>query len=303
MGNGILDYLDSAWPSILGLGGNQGQTALPPPVVGSNGGFSPGGAVDGNALTPSNGPDTGFFNAWGNVPAANAAAAAAPNAPAAPAVPSLTTPANAAPAPTASPSVPMPMPRPEAANGPGAPLNIVPPGGMGPGAPMSLAPPNPGGGAPPASSNLEQLLGAVRPAPSPMQNAIGTGIAALGKGLSTVSGNTGAGAFARGMGGALTGGSQYAQQQQTQNFNIASNYFKYMLAAKNMGNMEAYRQAQAAYLGARAQAITLGGGTGSGAYQNSPYWKTMKIEDSAQKYQNGQKQILLKQWSLNGTSP
>jgi len=168
---------------------------------------------------------------------------------------------------------------------------------MGPGAPMSLAPPNPGGAAPP--TNLEQLLGARTYQPNPIQ----TGMAALGKGLSTVSGNTGAGAFARGMGGALTGGSQYAQQQQTQNFNMASNYFKDMLAAKNMGNMEAYRQAQGAYLGARAQAITLGGGTGSGAYQNSPYWKTMKIEDSAQKYQNGQKQILLKQWSLNGTSP
>src|SRR6185437_4099021 len=69
------------------------------------------------------------------------------------------------------------------------------------------------------------------------------------------------------------------------------------------GDTEAYNQARAGYLNSRAQAIQNGGGIGSNAYQNSPYWKTMKIEDSAQKYENTQKQILLKQWSLNNTSP
>lgn len=302
----ILSFLSSSWPSILGMGGGQ-SAAMPAAIPGSSGGFSPSGAVDGNALTPQQPTPQQNYNfaqqGWPTYqpdgqgfPAAQGGegpmAAQASPAPAASPAP-----------PAASPSVPLPTrPNMGAPSAPGMPMSLAPPNPGGAGMPLSLAPPNPGASTPPSNSNLAMLLGANAPTNN-VGNAINAGMAALGKGLSTVGGNTAAGAFARGMGGALQGGTQYTQQQRAQNFNMASGYFKDMLAAKNADDVEGYRRAQAAYLNSRASAIQLGGGTGSGAWQNTNYGKTIQIENEAQKYEKGQQIILQKQWQLNGASP
>lgn len=308
----VLDYLTNNWQQILGMGGSTPQAPLPGPIPPAQAGFSPSGAVDGNALgadwnsfpnVAGGGPTGPSGTAWNSM-AANAgnpfAASGALPPPGATPSPSLVSSAAAAPGAN--------LPLQQRQSVPDILASVGPP--IPPGPPMSLAPPNPGAGATPMAPNggaqpdgLSRTLGAtLNPSlykPSPM----GGFLASLGGGLSTVQGNTGAGAFARGMGGALTKGNQYTQQQQTQLFNQSSAAFKDMLAARNQDDVEWYRRAQAAYLNSRAQAIQLNGGTGKPAYQNDPFWKSMKVEDTVQKYQDTQKQILLKQWSMNGTSP
>lgn len=318
---GILDYLSNGgWQQLLGIGDSSASQPQSAPIPPASGGFSPSGAVDGNALMPSGTPDilapltnggggappnppadwTSFPNVAGGRngspdPYTSAPIAGAPG----PASPSLVSPAAAAPAANLPPQQRQTVPDVLASVGP--PVNSAPAG-----PPLSLAPPNPGPAAPPVTDSLSRTIGATPPPinpslyqPSPMNGFM----AALGKGLSTVQGNTGAGAFARGMGGALTGGTQYSEQQKTQLFNQSSAAFKDMLAARNQDDVEAYRRAQAAYLNSRAQAITLGGGTGSGAWQNTPYGKTIQVENEAQKYEKGQQIILQKRWALNGTAP
>lgn len=306
----ILDYLSNNWQSLLGLGSQQAQTPLPAPIAGASGGFSPSGVVDTNALMPQPPTQAQTYNyaqaGWPTYQPDTAAFSPAPSQ----------TPTNAASVPAASLAPPSAVPatspatsapplanlRPQIAPT-GAPLSLAPPNPTAPGPPLSLAAPSAATSPPPSTGSpttLQQLLG-VRT--QPWQNAFSTGVAALGRGLSTVQGNTGAGAFARGMGGALQGGTQYTQQQQAQNFNMASGYFKDMLAAKNADDAEAYRRAQAGYLNSRAQAIQLGGGTGSSAWQNTPYGKTIQVENEAQKYEKGQQILLQKRWALNGTSP
>jgi hypothetical protein len=137
-------------------------------------------------------------------------------------------------------------------------------------------------------------------------------LAGLGRGLSAVGaqrpGTNGVASFAGGMGGALTGSeaarnAQEQQQRQLKNdlFNQSSSAFKDMLASRNADNVEGYRQAQAQYLRARAGSL-LAGGTGSGAWQATPYGKVIQIENEAQKYEKGQQIILQKRWQLNGAS-
>lgn len=324
---GILDFISNNWQQILGgapdtfdqryaAGGPinapaidpnqvpmpQPRPALPGPIDPASGGFSPSGAVDGNALTPNPAVDwTSMPNIAGGRngspdPYTSVPIAGAPQ----PGGPSLISPAAAAPAANLPPQQRQTVPDILASVGP--PVASAPP----PGAPLNILPPNQGGGAPAATDSLSHTLGATPPPINPSlyrPNPAGTFMAGLGKGLSTVQGNTAGGAFARGAGGAITGGSQYNEQQKTQLFNQSSTAFKDMLAARNQDDVEGYRRAQAAYLNSRAQAIQLGGGTGSGAWQNTPYGKTISIENEAQKYEKGQQILLQKRWTLNGTSP
>jgi hypothetical protein len=143
--------------------------------------------------------------------------------------------------------------------------------------------------------------------PNNPQNSWQPFMAGLGKGLSAVGqmrpGATPGAAFAGGMGGALQGGVAAKQAQQTQLFNQSSTAFKDMLAAKNADNTEAYRQAKGEYLKARAQSLMTGGtANGSRAWQNTPYGKTIQVENEAQKYEKGQQILLQKRWQMNGAT-
>lgn len=319
----ILDYISNNWQQILGpdtfdqrfaAGGPvnaaaidpnqvplpQPRPALPGPIDPATGSFSPSGAVDGNALTPNPPADwTSMPNIAGGRNGNPDPYTSVPIPGSGGASPSLISPAAAAPAANLPPQQRQTVP--DILASVGAPVGAPPPG-----PPLSLAPPNPGGGAPGTPDSLARTIGATPPAINPslyQPDRMQGFMAALGKGLSTVQGNTAGGAFARGMGGALTGGTQYTQQQQAQNFNQASTYFKDMLAARGQDNTEAYNRARAAYLNSRAQAIQLGGGTGSNAWQNTSYGKVIQVENEAQKYEKGQQIILQKRWALNGASP
>jgi hypothetical protein len=213
-----------------------------------------------------------------------------------PPVPPMAPPGNAAAIAGGPPVVPMGPPGNAAAvagGPPGAtmPMNITPAAAGGPAPPMQIAPATTGA-VNPNAARLAMLLGAQQG--SPWKNAVQSGLTALGGGLSTVQGNTGAGAFARGMGGALTAGSRNQQQQQAQNFNMMSTYFRDMMAAQNADDNQLFRRAQAAYLNARAVQTTQG--NMRGAHQNDPFWKTMKVEDNVNKYQSQQQDALFKKW-------
>lgn len=177
-------------------------------------------------------------------------------------------------------------------NGAGPPMPITP----GP------APPSPQGGIGGAlgidlSPDRRQLL-----------------MASLGKGLTAASQNwnkPGAAAFAGGAGGALEGGTaeadkQFTQKLQTkaQDFTQASGLFKDVLAQQQQNNMEAYRQAQAKYLSARADSLKAGGpGKGSNAWQATDYGKVMMIEGALDKWDDREKKLLALQWKQNGSTP
>jgi len=281
---GLLDIFDS--PDILAS------------ILGANG-VTPSGAPTPPGM-PSNPPS--FSSPYSLNPAASASAS-----------PSPVPPQGAQPLPPGS--VPLPVPRPALADG--APA-LPPPVSVG--SPAPIAPPSAGAMPPPAPApNMPQSYGGVGglsaalganaamvpqpPAPaSPLRSAI----AGLGKGMSAVGalprGANAGQAFAAGMGGGITGGLDYEEAQKKQLFDQSSTAFRDMLAAKNQDDTEGYRQAQSNYLNARANAMRTGG-TGSGAYQNTPYWKTMTIEKYVKDEQAKQQTLLAQRWRLNGTSP
>jgi hypothetical protein len=308
---GILDFLSDNWQSILGNGAGApgGGTFAPMPAAAPSapptGGYSPSGVGDINPITnqppyydPGIGIQTPGFDPMAGV-SQNPTVASLKIDPLTgapkgseldltgggygggytPPAPPMAPPGNAA---AVAGGPPMAPPAP----GPGMPLNIAPTNPAAPaGPPMNIAPN--AAAANPNASRLAMLLGAQQG--SPWKNAVQSGLSALGGGLSTVQGNTGAGAFARGMGGALTAGSRNQQQQQVQNFNMASTYFRNMLAARNEQDLSAYRKG---LIGVRAQQAQ----RGSTAYQNDPFWKTMKIEDNVNKWQTQEQDRLYKSW-------
>lgn len=169
-----------------------------------------------------------------------------------------------------------------------------------PGQNAPLPPPNNGSNAPPTMSTGGGLAGALGIDPMRLRTAL----AGVGKGLSAV-GSAPIGApkgmqIARGLGGSLEG--DEAQKQAL--FNQSSTAFKDMLAAKNQDDTAGYRKAQGQYLMARAQSLQNGGtATGSKAWQNTDYGKTIQVENEAQKFEKGQQILLQKQWAINGSSP
>lgn len=339
----ILDFLTNNWSTLLGGGAGPGagvapqppQWAMPAPAP--SGGpstmataqqYSPSGVMDVNPITgqpPQIAPPapTPPGSLTPDEQAAAIAGGVVP--PTGPVQPPSGGPAAAPPPPGAPPqdtstaalqTVPLPQPRPPGApQPPGAPLNIAPdPNQFLPpnststtSAPPPSTPPmnmrtvtpmvspNPGGAQPPGGGGLAAALG-INP------SSLKTTLAGIGGGL-TAAGNmrpgTNAGqAFATGAGGALTA----ADKAQDTLFNQSSTAFKDMMAAKAQDNTEGYRSAQANYLNARANSIKLGG-TGSGAWQATPYGKVIQVENEAQKYEKGQQILLQKRWSLNGSSP
>ena len=155
-----------------------------------------------------------------------------------------------------------------------------------------------------------------RPIPNPAnltpnQQALQMFGASAGKGLTAVGnmrpGTSAAGALAAGAGGALTGGTAYTEAQQQQarqqkldSYNMSSNYFKDILAAKQQEDTAAYRKMLGDLAGARADSIKAGG-TANGrppAYQNSPYWQTMKIEDGVRQEEKNQQILMQKRWQI-----
>ena len=79
--------------------------------------------------------------------------------------------------------------------------------------------------------------------------------------------------------------------------------FTDMLAAKRSDDETQLYHARSNYFTARAQQMMTPGAGGSKAYQNDPFWKTMKVEDAARKMEHDQQQILQKKWAMNGTPP
>jgi hypothetical protein len=287
-----------------------GNFPAPPGTAAPYPDFNSGALIDPNAGSPS-GPPPGPSPNWqsGQV-YGDPSLMAAPQAPGATPAPAV-----APPAPGGAPPLPYQnvggLP-PNAPPPPGPPLNIAPQLGA---TPVATPPPGAMVAPPPtAAGGLARQLGIAPPGgPPTWETALATGMAGLGRGLSAVGaarpGASGAQMFAAGAGGALQGGTAFQQQQQAQQrqakldaFNMSSGYFKDMIAAKQEENMEAYRQAQAKFLGARATNIQ-NGGTGTNAWQNTPYGKTIQVENEAQKYEKGQQIILQKRWALNGTSP
>lgn len=192
--------------------------------------------------------------------------------------------------------VPLPPPRPPQAPQAGAqlPPNAQPTGGT---PPMNMnmttnqmvtkAPPM-SNGVPLPPSVQQQWQPPVDP--SKQRSELGLtreNAARLGAGLSSVGQNwnkPGLAAFAGSAGAAIQGGekagdaaSKDDRAAQAQHFNQMSTSFRDMLAAQQQNNMQAYREAQAKYLTARATAIQQNGGT-SNAYQNTPAGKINMAE-------------------------
>jgi hypothetical protein len=298
---GLLDLFDN--PDLLGsiIGGQQNGGM---PGMGPNGpsgmpgspGVNPGQAMNPNAWGgsptpqqnyqmagqgwPTYGPDGGGFTpaagpggGGGVIGPANAMPAPAPGpggVPTGPPIGPVAYPGAGGLPPSMKPLMPGQGPI-EA--GPGAP-----------GAPMPITPENP-------NSALARAFGLnmLRAAPqrtSPLGDAISTGMAGLGRGLSAVGnmrpGTNGAQAFAAGMGGALQGGQgqtnlQTAQRRQAQNdlFNQSSIAFRNMMAADARDDSHALAGARANWLNAGAQFRANGG---RDAFSGTPYAKARDLE-------------------------
>jgi hypothetical protein len=177
-------------------------------------------------------------------------------------------------------------PQPQIANGTPQQRPIeAQPGGVPP-----MPPPAAPGALPPTATqggNLMRAFGlnpaqirAANPLPtvSPWQNAL----AGLGTGLSTVGGNTGGGAFARGMGGAITGGlrqnqlqGQDVRQAHNDMFNQSNAAYHAMLSGYARDDAGMVAQARANFLNAGAGMRQMGG---KDVFSGSPYAKSLKLE-------------------------
>jgi hypothetical protein len=220
---------------------------------------------------------------------------------------------------------------------PGAPLNIVPPGGAfnpsAAGAPNNLAPPGPQQtasimpnalpatpiAAPPAAAmtgapnlttlgngNWQMALGLTRP-PYPFENAVVSGMAGLGRGLSAVGamrpGASGAQAFAAGAGGSIEGAVGMQQQQEHEQFTRASQQFHNMIERANAKDVHGYRTAQAAYLQARAKLMDQSGaGPGRGGKFDNPYSRVAYVDSLMLNTEKAQQAQREKEWKTRQAS-
>jgi hypothetical protein len=293
----LLANLSQGAPGVAGAPGTQSGPAPTGPI--SNAPFNPAGIAgapggpSGPTIAP---PPTGLASTIGGAPF---------NAAGVPGLPG----AQSGPAAAGPPAPPMPVPRP-ASMGPGAPQVGPVPGSpdavslasMGPGPAMSIKPSEIPGGA----QGLLATIGR-----SSLFNMSPQQAAGLGAGLKAVAANwnkPALAAFAGSAGAAIEGQQQetdrqFAQRQQAaqQKFMQSSTAFKDMLAAQQENNMTAYREAQAKYLGARADALQTGaGGKGSNAWQNTPFGHVSLIEGDVLKYQDQQRKIATEQSKTSG---
>ena len=306
-------------PNSLGFqgGGVQTQIAPPPASVMNSAGpsFSPSGAVDQPVFTdpmsgaPMPGPVSGapYNVGYGGGPQpptpppsgpGTAAAAVNPNAP----VPGFAPPPGQGYPGGAIPTSTGPVMPGGQGYGGGSPSALGQTAG-GLSQALGLPARYEGGVATPANPNIGGQFGLQRPPflqTQAGQDMITRGLAGLGRGLSTIGGNTGLGAFARGAGGSLTGGvnelnAQQGQLRAAQNdfYAHGSTALRDMLAADAAQNTSFVNKARANLYNSRAAQYAAGVGSGTGAYQNDPYWKTMNIEKMAS-------QLQIKQmWQLN----
>jgi hypothetical protein len=131
------------------------------------------------------------------------------------------------------------------------------------------------------NGNLNMALGLTRP-PDPFENAVVSGMAGLGRGLSAVGamrpGANAAQAFAAGAGGSIEGAVGMQQQQEHEQFTRASQQFHNMIERANAKDIHGYRTAQAAYLQARAKLMDQSGaGPGRGKFDN-PYSRVAYVD-------------------------
>lgn len=139
-------------------------------------------------------------------------------------------------------SVPLPTPRPA-----GAPL--ADPADITAFAPTDIQrsqrgmPPIPVTGLPGQPQQANSLLSMIAPQMAPSQPVMNKAMATLGGGLSTVTGNTAGGAFARAMGGGLKAGTGFDKSRADQ----ALKEMKLMEAARAAGDTAAYNKARINY--------------------------------------------------------
>jgi hypothetical protein len=218
------------------------------------------------------------------------------------------------------------------------PLNVVAPGGaFNPsqvGAPNNLAAPGPqpqtasimpnalpatAASAPPAAAmtgapnlttlgngNWQMALGLTRP-PDPFENAVVSGMAGLGRGLSAVGamrpGANAAQAFAAGAGGSIEGATAMQQQQEHEQFTRASQQFHNMIERANAKDVHGYRTAQAAYLQARAKLMDQsGGGPGRGGKFDNPYSRVAYVDTLMLNTEKAQQAQREKEWKTRQAS-
>jgi hypothetical protein len=250
MGDGILDYLTNNWQTILGsegagppqMGTQPQAPPQAPPGVLTGQPFSPSAAVGPNPLTGSD-PTTMASLNGGALPSP----APGPGSPT-PQMPDATL-AGMSPAASGTPTNPNQFPPPNSTSTMGAPPPGMPTPGAPPGAPPGVppgrpqfvlpnAPPSAGGGGIQLPPALASQLGATAPPPVRSNNgALPTFLAALGKGLTNVGaqrpGTNAGAAFAGGMGGALTGGSNFQQEQQKDALAQHKQFFDETIASDN----------------------------------------------------------------------
>jgi hypothetical protein len=138
-------------------------------------------------------------------------------------------------------SVPLPAPRP--ADAPAAAPLLASPADITAFAPTDIQ--RAQMGRPPIPQTTADIVSAITgratAAPDPMRNIM----ASLGGGLSTVTGNTGGGAFARGAGGSLKAGAASSRADSED----ALKHLKAALEAQQLGDKQAYTRALTSYYG------------------------------------------------------
>lgn len=210
--------------------------------------------------------------------------------------------------PSAPQMAPVPLPPPRPPQAAMLPPNAAPTAGAmqpPPGPPLSLAPPQ---GGPPAPPPFAQKTPYAIPETRPIDKTR-QAMAGIGQGLANIQGPGRFASFARGFGQSTVGAEKNQQEQtkenqsaQGQHFNQLSTSFKDMMAARQTDNMQAYRDAQAKYLSARADALTSGAGGGSKAWQNTPYGRVLQIEKQVNSEKERATKVLQEQWKQNGVS-
>jgi hypothetical protein len=135
-------------------------------------------------------------------------------------------------------------------------------------------------------------------------------MASLASGLKAVGNNwnkPGLAAFAGTAGSAMEGGQKKGEQEDQdqmkrnqQQFQQTSTAFNDMLKAQASGNANKINDARANYFNARAQQM-VNGGTGSNAWQNTPYGRAVQVEQQVSKFGQQRETTLREQWKINGT--
>lgn len=183
------------------------------------------------------------------------------------------------------------------ANRGGSAVPLPPPGGQ-------LAPSGGVAGQPAPNAGLAGAFG-LKPEQQKAREqgqAIRSALSGFGRGLSAVGrlqpGATAGQAVGAGMGGALEGSTAMQQHQEENNFKELSTAFDKVQAARNSDDNSKYKAAQTQYALSRAknlEAMTKAGKL-SGAYQNSPEYKVLRVEQMAEAHRANELKALREQF-------